>query len=172
MPQGGDILITDGLDTLRSSAGHCSCELQLAKTSPPPPQIEVSRLATPEEIQKTNSNAAKTSPPAPKPAAKEDPVYQVFMPPLSYDATAKVQRDYFDPQLIVLVRRVRVRPTLIFQGRVEGESRVAKDPVPASAASNPSATSAPPSPQPPQKNPQTSDTVMNRVRAFFRRLFS
>jgi hypothetical protein len=173
VPQGGDILVTDGrLDTLRSSAGHCSCELQLAKTPPPPPQTEVSRLVTPEEIQKTNSNAAKTSPPAPKPVAKEDPVYQVFMPPLSYDASARVQRDYFDPQLIVLVRRVRVRPTLIFQGRVEGESRVAKDSVPASAASNPSATSAPPSPQPPQKNPQTSDTVMNRVRAFFRRLFS
>ncbi len=173
VPQGGDILVTDGrLDTLRSSAGHCSCELQLAKTSPPPPQIEVSRLATPEEIQKTNSEAAKTSPPAPKPVAKEDPVYQVFMPPLSYDASASVQRDYFDPQLIVLVRRVRVRPTLIFQGRVEGESRVAKNSVPASVASNPSATSAPPNPQPPQKNPQTSVTLMDRVRAFFHRLFS
>ena len=37
----------------------------------------------------------------------------------------KVQDD-FDPNLIVLVRRVRVRPTLIFQGKVEGDPIVAQ----------------------------------------------
>ena len=54
------------------------------------------------------------------------------MPPLHYDANAKVQQDY-DPNLIVLVRRARVRPTLIFQGKVEG------DPVVAQAAAPPPA---------------------------------
>jgi len=44
------------------------------------------------------------------------------MPPLIYDANAKVQPE-IDPKMIVLVRRVRVRPTLIFQGRVEGVGR-------------------------------------------------
>ncbi len=173
VPQGGDILVTDGrLDTLGSGAGHCACELPLAKTPPPPPQTEVSRLPTPEEMQRANSEAAKTSPTAPKPAAQQDPVYQVFMPPLAYDASAKTQRDYFDPQLIVMVRRVRVRPTLIFKGRVEGQPLAVKKSVAASAAPNSSAASAPPAGQPPPKNPQTSDTFMSRVRAFFRRLFS
>jgi hypothetical protein len=169
VPQGADILVSDGqLETLRSAGAHCPCELQLAKASPPPPQIEVSRPATPTETHEARTERSKAPSPAQKPAtAKEEPVYQVFMPPLSYDASAKVQRDDFDPQLIVLVRRVRVRPTLIFRGRVEGEPLVVKTAAPASAVSNSPATSAPP-----QKSPQTSNTVMNRVRAFFRWLFS
>jgi len=46
---------------------------------------------------------------------------------LVYDANAKVQPE-FDPRMIVLVRRVRVRPTLIFQGRVEGVAVAAVTP--------------------------------------------
>jgi len=46
------------------------------------------------------------------------------MPPLIYDANAKVQPEV-DPKMIVLVRRVRVRPTLIFRGRVEGVAAAA-----------------------------------------------
>ena len=61
---------------------------------------------------------------APKP---QEPIYQVFMPPLSYDAKAAAPADNFDPKLIMLVRRVRVKPTLIFQGKVEGETPVAKN---------------------------------------------
>src|SRR6202007_3424393 len=54
VPQGGDILITNGqLEALHSGAGHCSCELQLAKTQPPPP--EISRLATPQEIEESKA---------------------------------------------------------------------------------------------------------------------
>ena len=164
VPQGGDILITNGqLETLRSGTGHCSCELQPA--APPPP--EISRLATPKEIQEAQAQQSKAaSTPQTPPAAREEPVYQVFMPPLTYDATAKVQRDNFDPQFIVLVRRVRVRPTLIFQGRVAGPPLVAQSapPVPAVPAK--------PAAQIPPANPQNNDSVINRVRAFFHRLFS
>src|SRR5216683_1572214 len=85
-------------------------------------------------------------------AANQDDELGIEIVALSYDASAKVQRDDFDPQLIVLVRR----------GRVEGEPLVAKTAAPASAVSNPPVPSAPP-----QKNPQTNDSVMNRVRAFF-----
>ena len=122
-------------------------------------------MATPEEIQQRDAEAKKTSAPAPeKPAAaKEEPVYQVFMPPLAYDAHAAVQRDNFDPKLILLVRRVRVRPTLIFQGRVEGS------PV---TAQNTAAKAATPTAAVTQVPAQTDDSVVNRVRAFFRRLFS
>ncbi len=89
------------------------------------------------------------------------------MPPLSYDAGAKVQPDYFDPQLIVLVRRVRVRPTLVFQGTVKDAPAVTKT---ASPAAPP--TPAPQSQQAQQKNPQTSNSIFALIRAFFRSLFS
>jgi hypothetical protein len=177
VPQNGEVLITNGqLEGLRSGVTHCSCELQLAKTpAAAPPQNEVSRLPTSEEMQEASRLASKApeaspapSKPAPsKPAAKEGPVYQVFMPPLSYDANAKVQRDDFDPQLIVLVRRVRVRPTLIFQGSVKDAPAAAK-----TAASTAPQTPAPPSQQAQQKNPQANNSIFARIRAFFRSLFS
>ena len=180
VPQAGEVLITNGqLETLRSGATHCSCELQMAKTlTPPAPQTEVSRLPTPEEMHKANTEAAKPNTEAarapaapPKPAAKDDPVYQVFMPPLSYDASAKVQPDYFDPQLIVLVRRVRVRPTLVFQGTVKDAPAVAKNNPPAAPTNSPE-PSAQRNQQAQQKNPQTSNSIISRIRAFFRSLFS
>jgi len=181
VPQNGEVLITDGqLEGLRTGVTHCSCELELAKTLPATPpqtpaQSEVNRLPTSEEMQEASRLASKApeapsapAKPAPsKPAAKEGPVYRVLMPPLSYDANAKVQRDDFDPQLIVVVRRVRVRPTLIFQGSV-------KD-APAAAKATPSAappTPAPQSQQAQQKNPQANTSIFARIRAFFRSLFS
>jgi hypothetical protein len=169
VPQGGDILLNDGhLEGLQNTAGHCACDLQIAAKSEAAPP-EFSRVATPEEIQqrdaqtKKKPEVAEEKPAAPAPV-KEQPVYQVFMPPLSYDAHAAVQRDNFDPKLILLVRRVRVRPTLIFQGRVEGNAPVAQ---------NASAKPGKPAPQTAATPPaQADDSVVNRVRAFFRRLFS
>jgi hypothetical protein len=98
------------------------------------------------------------------PAAKQDPVYQVFMPPLAYDARAAVQPENYDPKLIMLVRRVRVRPTLIFQGRVEGDAVAHSIAATQAAGPKPAA----PGPAAPPKN----DSVVNRVRAFLRNLFS
>ncbi len=174
VPQNGEVLITNGqLEGLRSGVTHCSCELQLAKTlTTTPPQSEVSRLPTSEEMQGASRLASKAPEPslAPsKPAAKEGPVYQVFMPPLSYDASARVQRDNFDPQLIVLVRRVRVRPSLIFQGSVKDAPAVAKNTSPATPAKTPEPSQ---SQQGQQKNPQTNSSIFARIRAFFRSLFS
>jgi hypothetical protein len=174
VPQGGDIVITNGqLETLRSGVGHCSCDLQLAKLPPPPTlETEVSRLATPEEIQKSSKETATpaaTAPPtAPKSTENEGPVYHVYMPPLTYDANAKVQPDNFDPQFIVLVRRVRVRPTLIFQGSVKDAPVIAKN----TPAATPEKAVLTPPPQTQQKNPQTNNSILSRIRAFFRSLFS
>jgi hypothetical protein len=197
VPQGGDILLNNGaLEGLQNTTGHCACEFELAKAVTPPP--EVSRIATAEEVRQREAEAkaepkaeAKTAskteakketpPPASAsekqpvaaekrtgaenaPAAKQDPVYQVFMPPLAYDARAAVQPENYDPKLIMLVRRVRVRPTLIFQGRVEGDA-VAH---PVAAAQTTGPKPAAPAPAVPPKN----DSVVNRVRAFLRNLFS
>lgn len=170
IPQNGEVLITNGqLENLRSGVTHCACELQLAKTQSQS-QTEVSRLPTAEEMQKANKEAAKATSASPKPATNDGPVYQVFMPPLSYDASAKVQPDNFDPQLIVLVRRVRVRPTLIFRGTVKDAPVVAQN-EPSAAA--PQLLTPPPQAQQPQKkNPQASNSVITRIRAFFRSLLS
>jgi hypothetical protein len=165
IPQAGDVLLFNGqLDGLRTSAGHCACELQSVRATPPP-EPEVSRPATAEEVRKQaaeakpNPQAAAADPPP----AKEEPVYQVFMPPLIYDANAKVQPE-FDPRLIILVRRVRVRPTLIFQGRVEGTALAATPPTPPPTLAAPAKSTKPAAP--------ASDSFVDRVRNFVRKLWS
>ena len=113
----------------------------------------------------TAENAPADKSPAERSSApKQEPVYQVFMPPLAYDAHAAVQADNFDPKLIMLIRRVRVRPTLIFQGRVEGDAAVQS----VAAVKPAGAKPATPAPVPQPKD----DSVVNRVRAFLRNLFS
>jgi len=86
------------------------------------------------------------------------------MPPLRYDASAKIQ-DEPDPQLIVLVRRVRVRPTLIFQSRVEG------DPVPASPNAINVAKSQPQTATRKSAEPATT-SVLDRVKSFIKNLWT
>jgi hypothetical protein len=170
VPQGGDVLVNNGqLEGLQNTQGHCSCEAALSKVTPKAP--EFSRLATPEEIEKKQATEKKEVSKREdifleKPAKpKEEPIYQVFMPPLAYDAKAAVQKDNFDPKLILVVRRVRVRPTLIFQGRVEDSPAKSQN----AAAQN----AKPAAPTPSAAAPaQPEDSVVNRVRAFFRRLFS
>jgi hypothetical protein len=163
VPQSGDISLTNGqLESLRTSTGRCACDLQVVM-KPMTAGVEVSQLATKEDIKK---KATEAKPPAvqvstEQSAASEEPVYQVFMPPLQYDAKAKVQADY-DPNLIILVRRVRVRPTLIFQGRVEGEAVVAKAVMPPAPAAKG---------QVPQQKP-ADESTWTRVKTYFRKLWS
>ncbi len=159
VPQGGDVSLTNGqLESLRNTAGRCGCELQVT-TIPSGVATEISGLASSEELKRKAAEAKPAANP-PAPAENEEPIYQVFMPPLRYDANSKVQKDY-DPNLIILVRRARVRPTLIFQGKVEG------DPVVAQAA-------------PPPLNPQKTEmakrtaeaSTWDRVRTFFHKIWS
>ena len=109
---------------------------------------------------------------AASPTPREEPVYQVFMPPLAFDASAKVQPEP-DLRFIVLVRRVRVRPTLIYRGRVEGEP--VNSPAPAIVANAatlaaPAAVAPKPSHSPAAKNADSS--MYTRVRGFFHRLWT
>lgn len=142
-----------------------------ARTQPPPqpapqtqPQVE----------------AKVVRPPLPK---NQEPIYQVFMPPLSYDAKAAAPADNFDPKFILLVRRVRVKPTLIFQGRVEGETPVAKQvsevkplsttaKVGTVAPSGPNAGSGQGTQQNAKPAAPPANSVVNRVRNYLRHLFS
>jgi hypothetical protein len=165
VPQGGSVFLANGqIDSLRTDSGeHCSCDLQLAEAVPPPP--EISRMATSEEVRHKVEDVkpnVPTAAPAKPVAPKEQPVYQVFVPPLIFNANSKVQPE-IDPKMIMLIRRVRVRPTLIFQGKVEGEVV----PVKAAVASPPPPTTTPPTPPPPVK----TASLTERVRNFFRKLW-
>lgn len=164
IPQNGDVSLANGqLETLHTAAGQCDCELQLS-AKPPGMATQVSGLASSADIKQ--QAAEQKSPEAAQvkaiPAVKEEPVYQVFMPPLHYDANAKVQQDY-DPNLIVLVRRARVRPTLIFQGKVAGDPLVAQTAAPPSAPTTMKTDAG--------RKPE-DDSSWNRVRTFFHRLWS
>jgi hypothetical protein len=166
VPQTGDVLLSNGqIESLRTASGSCACEAGMAAI---PEQVtsEISRPATPEDIKKAAEERKAEPPPADAapPVEKPEPVYQVFMPPLRYDANAKAQPDNYDPSLIVLVRRVRVRPTLIFQGKVEG---------------NPVVAWVAPPPQPPpsrQKAAATQkpaeDSTWGRVKTYWHKLWS
>lgn len=163
VPQEADVFLTNGqIDSVRTNTGRCACDLPVPRPSPSS-QPEISQLATPEEIQQ---RASKAAPPVPqpseeKPTPKQEPIYQVLMPPLVYDANSKAQPE-FDPKMIVLVRHVRVRPTLTFHGRVEGE------PVTAAVSTAP-----PPAPAKPATPPAPAKvSFFERVRNFFRSLWS
>lgn len=176
IPQSGDILLSDGqLENLREGAGHCVCELQIAKAAPVPmAQPDTSQSSARADVRKDAPNAEVDPPPVPgdKPAAKEEPIYEVYMPPLVYDAKAKVQPE-FDPNLIVLVRRVRVRPTLIFQGRVEDDTVAVVTPqAPALAGSARAATSSAAGASPAKPAAPANDSLVDRVRNYVRRLWS
>src|SRR5262249_9869533 len=112
LPQGSDATLANGqLEGLRVNSALCACEPYAVETadnskgSAP----EISGPATSEEVRK--SSALKNPLPPKKiagsvePPKPEEPTYQVYMPPLRYDASQKVQ-DEPDPKLIVLVRRV------------------------------------------------------------------
>jgi len=163
IPQAGEVLIINGqLENLRTSAGHCACDLQDAKATPPR-EPQTVQLPTAEEVRKKTSDAEPAASPDAVPA-KEEPIYQVFMPPLVYDSKAKVQPEP-DPKMVVLVRRVRVRPTLIFLGRVEGDSVAPLPPKPSAKLTQAASSSSPKAAAP------GSDSFVDRVRSFVRKLW-
>jgi len=169
VPQGGDVVLPNGqLEALRANNALCVCESASTLQARLPGSPELSVLASADELKKNPAPLktpviAKPAPIAPemtKPAP--EPTYQVYMPPLRYDASQTVQ-DEPDPKLIVLVRRVRVRPTLIFESRVIG------DPVPPNAKSLSASAK-------PQNSPKTAPianvTLVDRVKSFLKSLWT
>ena len=172
VPQGADVLLANGqLEGMRQNSALCACDAQTIQQDRAATTPEFSTPASGEEVKRAlnnprNPNIAKPAPTAPvidpaKPA--EGPTYQVYMPPLRYDATQAVQ-DEPDPKLIVLVRRVRVRPTLIFESRVEGE------PVPGAGKSLSAA--AKPQNQPVRPAAANSASLVDRVKSFLKSLWT
>ena len=120
LPQGGEINLTGGqLDTLRSASGSCQCELLVTRTTAPR-RLEVSVPVRPAP--------ARPRPAVPPPAPRtEEPIYRVYMPPLTFDAAAPEPPPDPDPAGILIVREVRPLPALFFRGQVEPSAEAATD---------------------------------------------
>ena len=173
VPQSSDILLVNGqLDGLRSGGDRCACDPELTKYSPPPHLEIVPPTPTTEDANAKPLGSGQIISPLPldKPAANEGPIYEILVPPLIYNANAEVQPEVDTSQIVVL-RRVRVRPTLIFQGRVEGELPAADPPrVAVPSPPHPAATN-PPKPTAQTNNP-ANNSVVDRMVHFVRKLWS
>jgi len=169
VPQSSDVLLLNGqLDGLRGGGDRCTCDPQLTKYLPPP-RLELSAPPPPSEeaqARPLGSGTTIAALPLEKPAPKDGPIYQFNVPPLIYNANAEVQPEV-DMSKITVVRRVRVRPTLIFQGRVEGELPLSSPP-----AAAPAPTSPRPAGSPPKPAAQAKDSVMDRMVHFVRKLWT
>ena len=168
----------------RAAAARAAAAQAAAQPPPPPPTPAAAQNDTKPPVPWGENASAQVEQKVAKPEAPkaQEPIYQVFMPPLSYNAKAAAPADNFDPKFIMLVRRVRVKPTLIYQGKVEGETPVAKQ----VSDVKPLSTTAKVGPnQPPSGNatqqgaqqnakpaPPPDDSVVHRVRNYIRHLFS
>jgi hypothetical protein len=165
LPQGGDVTLANGqIDALGNGTGRCKCELQIAQAPVVPwPRNEMARPTMESARGETDRNSGDAAGAGEKPSENEEPIYTVNMPPLRFDASARVQPEP-DPRLMVIVRRVRVRSTLLFRGRVEGETVTTAVVTPPKPSARNAPGNAAPAP--------AQGSVVDRVRSFFRKLWT
>ncbi len=164
VPQGGTVSLAEGqIESLQADASACTCDFPRASLETPDPlpppdsqaERSLARLARPLPPERKKSENA----PPPSTSA-EEPVYTVLMPPLSFDATSPEPPPDPNPETILLVREVRLRPAFVFRGHVN------EAPSPVSADSPPSAAPVQSVARPTESKPGFFD----RVREFFHRL--
>lgn len=117
VPQSADMILAGGqLDSLQQGSGSCRCDVVLMEDLPSSP---------PARVTTTASRAPANPEESPKPPATEEPRWTVVMPPLTFDANAPAPPPEPKPEAATFVREVQVRPTVVFQGKVEAaaESR-------------------------------------------------
>ncbi len=166
VPQGGTVSLAGGqIQSLQADASACSCDFPRARMeapeSAPPPHSrsarDVGTLASPQPPDRKRADNAP-----PPSASAGEPVYTVLMPPLSFDANSPGPPPDPAPETILLVREVRLRPSVEFRGHV--------NPAPSQAAVRPIP---PEAPTPSDDRPPVSQpSLLDRVRTFFRRLTS
>jgi hypothetical protein len=139
LPQGGEVNLTGGqLETLRSSTGSCHCQLLATRTSAPR-QLEVSVPVRP------TAPPPRTIPPPPVVPRTDEPIYRVYVPPLTFDATAPEPPP--DPSVIdmLMVREAEPLPEVLFRGNVQPSREAAIDYVAPSRPQQAAAAEAAPS---------------------------
>ena len=164
IPQGGTATLTGGqIESLQADASACSCEFPRAHMESPKsaplshsqPVLDVGTLAPPLPPQHTKTDNAP-----PPSASAGEPVYTVLMPPLSFDANSPEPPPDPAPETILLVREVRLRPSVEFRGHV--------NPAPSQTVA---VHVSPPAPTPADDRPaQSQPGIFDRVRNFFRKM--
>jgi len=170
LPQGGELSLAGGqIEAMRNPSGNCQCEVVVARSQPAvqskPPQLSLLASAA---RARPNPPAAENKPATQdpqKPPTIEAPVYQVLMPPLTFDAASPAPPPQPSPETILLVRQARVRPVKVFRGRVEEPP--APPPVPTIAVHKAELI-----PFPEEMPAKKEVSVFARIRNFFRRLTS
>jgi hypothetical protein len=158
VPQGGVVNLADGqMESLHSDASSCSCDFPRARMEPPRPPIsrEIATLKRP--VQPNHKKLDSATPPS----LSQEPVYTVIMPPLSFDANSPAPPPDPSPETILLVREIRMRPTVVFRGHV--------NPAPTQTVASAPAILPPTKPiddRPPSPGP----SLMARLRNFFEKL--
>ena len=103
-----------------------------------------------------------------KPPVIEEPIFKVLMPALTFSAASPNPPPDPSPQVILLVRRVRVRPVTVYRGHVKAPPPPPPPPVLAATITpTPPPPAAPPPPAPPK--PQLG--LVARMKDFFRKLW-
>jgi len=183
VPQGGEIgLVDSALSTVRGATGACQCDpLGARRQTPQPKPAEVSLLAraaqAPKPPEKPNlppkNEIVQNDDPPPivtddhgfpgklGAPAHEEPIYQVFMPPLTFDAKSPAPPPDPDPQTIVLFRTVRVRPSVVYRGHIQPAPPTAKPAPPVQVAA-----------LVPDDHPKTEPGLFTRMWSAVRRTFS
>jgi hypothetical protein len=158
VPQGGVVDFSGGqIESLRSDASSCSCDFPRARMEPPrpSPSREISALSHPRQPDPQKPDVATP------PALSQEPIYTVIMPPLTFDANSPAPPPEPSPETILLVREIRMRPTVVFHGHV--------NPAPVQAALSASAALPPPTPVA-DRRANLQPSLMARVRNFFQKL--
>ena len=158
VPQGGVVNFSGGqIESLRSDISSCSCDFPRAsmKRTLPTPSREISALGHPLQPKQKKPDTAMPPP------VSQEPVYTVIMPPLSFDASSPAPPPDPSPETILLVREVRMRPTVVFRGHV--------NPAPVQvAASVP--TASPLSKPADDRREEPQPGIIARMRNFFHKL--
>jgi hypothetical protein len=137
IPQTGEISLSEGqIVSLSPSSAECTCKLDESKLHPAKPPRLYQTLGTlgsshvsaaaeskPEQppaaaSEKTSSQAQAPAPlpvQAQTPPATDEPIYQVLMPPLSFDPNAPALSPDPSPDQIVLLRSVHVQGETVYQ---------------------------------------------------------
>jgi len=114
VPQSGEMILPEGqLESMRQGSGNCRCDVVLMEDLPQLPPARVATIAA-----RPLANPEET----PKPPATEEPRWTVVMPPLTFDAKSPGPPPEPKPETATLIREIQVRPTVVFQGKVEAEA--------------------------------------------------
>ena len=176
VPQGTEATLQDGqLASLASNARSCGCDALEAKREPatPPPNAASRVPLTPSEpaVAQPAPQAAEKKPPQPPATPGEQPIWKIYPPPLTYDASAANSTSAPakggtmpppTPETALLFRQVYAEPMIVWRGEVETPKKEARPAV---------AKNVPPPDAKPASQPEKKPSFGSRVASFFRRLF-